>query len=66
MSMKVGEPLDGKGKVKPLVDTRYTGDITAAFVVEMEDGFYTFMADTGFRCDSFGEAVSQAERRSAQ
>jgi len=66
MHMKVKDPIDKKGKVTPIKDLRYAGPADAAYVVELEDGFYVFMSDTAVKCDSFGEAVGQAERRSGR
>jgi len=66
LEMKLGDPIDTKGKVRPVVDHRYAGNITAAYVVEMEDGFFTFMAETAVKTDSIGAAMDQAARRSAR
>ena len=62
MKLKMLDPIDAEGKIKPVADTEYVGQPVVAYLIELVDGFYVSMNHTIAKRGSLTEAMGYIER----
>lgn len=61
--MKLLEPVDKAGKIRPIADPEYVGVPVVAYIASLEDGHYCFYKDQCVRRDNISECISYVERQ---
>ena len=59
--MKLLDPIDKEGKIRPVADPEYVGHPVVAYVTSLFDGHYVFMKDQCVRRDSITEALGYVD-----
>ena len=60
--MKLLEPIDKDGKIRPVADPEYVGHPVVAYIASMYDGHYLFFKDQCVRRDSVTDALAYIEK----
>lgn len=63
MRLRIEDPIDKAGKIRPIADTEFVGEPVVAYVIFLDDGFYVSMDHTMFRRNSLGEALGYIEQK---
>jgi len=63
MKLKLRDPIDAGGKIKPVADTEFVGQPVVAYLIELVDGYYVSMNHTMAKRGSFTEAMTWIENQ---
>lgn len=62
MRLKINDPVDAQGKIRPIADTDYVGQPVVAHIVALECGMYVFHGVECVHCDSLSDAMGYIEQ----